>query len=154
MPLYSGCSLKCFVIISFSAVLAACCSVGSRTSHVAKHFLQKYWHGMPDFLNSSSNLRTKLPHSAVTVRICIIVRSRNNLHTCKLPLAGSRSPLVKYARGSHIGCHSTSLFFQLYKPQRGSLFRDTFVQFWKKKIDLCFSCFIIGPYITTSASPG
>ena len=50
----------------------------------------------------------KSAHSAVTVRICIIVRSRKNLHTCKLPLAGSRSPLVKYARGSHIGFHSTS----------------------------------------------
>ena len=41
--------------------------------------------------------------SAVIVRICIIVGSRKNLHTCKLPLAGSRSPLVKYAQGSHIG---------------------------------------------------
>ena len=36
--------------------------------------------------------------SAVTVRICIFVSSRTNLHTCTLPLAGSRSPLVKYAR--------------------------------------------------------
>ena len=50
----------------------------------------------------------KSAHSAVTVRICIIVRSRKNLHTCKLPLAGSRSPLVKYR-------------FPLYKP-------DTFVR--------------------------
>ena len=50
----------------------------------------------------------KFAHSAVTVRICFIVRSRKNLYTCKLPLAGSRSPLVKYARGSHIGFHSTS----------------------------------------------
>ena len=47
----------------------------------------------------------KSAHS-VTVRICIIVRSRKNLHTCKLPLGGSRSPLVKYARGSHIGFSS------------------------------------------------
>ena len=38
----------------------------------------------------------------------MFVRSRKNLHTCKLPLAGSRSPLVKYARGSHIGFRSTS----------------------------------------------
>ena len=41
--------------------------------------------------------------SAVTVRICMFVSSRTNLHTCTLPLAGSRSLLVKYARGSHIG---------------------------------------------------
>ena len=46
--------------------------------------------------------------SAVTVRICMLVSSRTNLHTCTLPLAGSRSPLVKYARGSHIGFSSTS----------------------------------------------
>ena len=46
--------------------------------------------------------------SAVTVRICMFVSSRTNLHTCTLPLAGSRSPLVKYARGSHIGFPSTS----------------------------------------------
>ena len=52
--------------------------------------------------------KKKITPSAVTVRICIIVISRNNLHTCKLPLAGSRFPLVKYARGSHIGFHSTS----------------------------------------------
>ena len=47
-------------------------------------------------------------HSAVTVRICMFVSSRKNLHTCKLPLAGSRSPLVKYSHGSHIGFLSTS----------------------------------------------
>ena len=52
--------------------------------------------------------QNKSAHSAVTVRICIIVRSHKNLHTCKLPLAGSRSPLIKYARGSHIGFRSTS----------------------------------------------
>ena len=45
----------------------------------------------------------------------MFLRSRKNLHTCKLPLAGSRSPIVKYARGSHIG-----FAFPLYKP-------DTFV---------------------------
>ena len=53
-------------------------------------------------------LRTKPALSAITVCICIIVRSRKNLHTSKLPLAGSRSPLIKYARGSHIGFCSTS----------------------------------------------
>ena len=46
--------------------------------------------------------------SAVTVRICMFVSSRTNLHTCTLPLAGSRSPLVKYARGSHFGFSSKS----------------------------------------------
>ena len=52
--------------------------------------------------------QNKFARSAVTVRICMFVRSCKNLHTCKLPLAGSRSPLVKYARGSHIGFRSTS----------------------------------------------
>ena len=33
------------------------------------------------------------PHRAYFM----FVRSRKNLHTCKLPLAGSRSPIVKYA---------------------------------------------------------
>ena len=46
----------------------------------------------------------------------IFVRSRKNLHTCKLTLAGSRSPIIKYARGSHIG-----FAFPIYKP-------DTFVR--------------------------
>ena len=50
----------------------------------------------------------KSARSAVTVRICMFMRSRKNLQTCKLPLAGSRSPLVNYARGSQIGFHSTS----------------------------------------------
>ena len=38
----------------------------------------------------------------------MFVSSRTNLHTCTLPLTGSRSPLVKYARGSHIGFSSAS----------------------------------------------
>ena len=46
----------------------------------------------------------------------MFVRSHKNLHTCKLPLAGLRSPIIKYARGSHIG-----FVFPLYKP-------DTFVR--------------------------
>ena len=46
--------------------------------------------------------------SAVTMRIYMFVSSRTNLHTCTLPLAGSRSPPVKYACGSHIGFSSTS----------------------------------------------
>ena len=46
----------------------------------------------------------------------MFVRSRKNLHTCKLLLAGSRSPIIKYARGSHIG-----FAFPLYKP-------DTYVR--------------------------
>ena len=48
------------------------------------------------------------PRSAVTVRICMFMSSRENLHTCKLPLAGSRSPLIKYAHGSHVSFLSTS----------------------------------------------
>ena len=58
--------------------------------------------------SSGNALRTNPPCSAVTVCICMFMRSRKNLHTCKLPLAGSRSPLIKYARGSHIGFRSTS----------------------------------------------
>ena len=38
----------------------------------------------------------------------MFVRSRKNLHTCKLPLTASRSALVEYARGSHISFRSTS----------------------------------------------
>ena len=68
VPLYSGCSLKCLVIISVSAVLAACFSVGSRTSHVAKLLRQKYWHGMPAFLNSSSNTSLVSPTSLFVLR--------------------------------------------------------------------------------------
>ena len=60
--------------------------------------------------------QNKSSRPAVTVRIFMFVRSRKNLHTCKLPLAGLRSPIVKYARGSHIG-----FAFPLYKP-------DTFVR--------------------------
>ena len=69
---------------------------------------------LPSFLlwvvtrSSGKCTQNKSARSAVTVRICMFVRSRKNLHTCKLPLAGSRSPLVKYARGSHIGFRSTS----------------------------------------------
>ena len=63
VPLYSGCSLKCLVIISDSAVLAACFSVGSRISHVAKLLRQKYWHGMPAFLNSFSKTSLVSPTS-------------------------------------------------------------------------------------------
>ena len=70
---------------------------------------------LPSFLPSlSCNTFVEQMHSehnfcsAVTERICMCVSSRSNLHTCKLPLAGLRSPLVKYARGSHIGFLSTS----------------------------------------------
>ena len=70
---------------------------------------------LPSFLTSlSCNAfvgQMHLEHSflsAVTVRICMFITSRTNLHTCTLPLAGSRSPLIKYARGSHIGFPSTS----------------------------------------------
>ena len=68
MPLYSGCSLKCFVTISFAAAFAACCSLGSRTSYVAKLFRQKYWHGMPAFLNSSSKFSLFSPTSLLVFR--------------------------------------------------------------------------------------
>ena len=68
VPLYSGCSLKCFVVISDSAVLAACFSVGRRTSHVTKLFRQKYWHGMPAFFISSSNTSFGSPTSLLVLR--------------------------------------------------------------------------------------
>ena len=68
MPLYSGCSLKFLVIMSLSAAFAACSSLGSRTSHVAKLFLQKYWHDMPAFLSSSSNISLLSPTSLLVFR--------------------------------------------------------------------------------------
>ena len=68
VPLYSGCSLKCFVMMSDSAVLAACFSVGRRTSHVAKLLRQKYWLGMPAFLNSSSKTSLVSPTSLFVLR--------------------------------------------------------------------------------------
>ena len=68
MPLYSGCGLKCLVTISPVAALAACSSVGSRTSHVAKLLRQKYWHGMPAFLNSSSKVSLFSPTSLLVFR--------------------------------------------------------------------------------------
>ena len=46
--------------------------MGSRTSHVAKLFLQKYWHGMPDFLSSSSKRIFIEPHQP----FCFKVRKR------------------------------------------------------------------------------
>ena len=55
VPRYSGCSRKNFVIILDEATLAAWSLDGSRTSHVAKLLLQKYWHGTPAFLRRSSN---------------------------------------------------------------------------------------------------
>ena len=66
VPLYSGCSLKFLVITSDSATLAACFSVGRRTSHVAKLLRQKYWHGMPAFLIRSSKTS---PHQSFGLQV-------------------------------------------------------------------------------------
>ena len=73
---------------------------------------------LPSVVTSSSGdaLRTKNVPSSRYRAYFMFVRSRKNLHTCKIPLAGSRSPIIKYARGSHIG-----FAFLLYKP-------DTFVR--------------------------
>ena len=68
VPLYSGCSLKFLVITSDSATLAACFSVGRRTSHVAKLLRQKYWHGMPAFLIRSSKTSLVSPTSLLVFR--------------------------------------------------------------------------------------
>ena len=68
VPLYYGCNLKCFVTILFAPAFAACSSVGSRTSHVAKILRQKYWHGMPAFLNSSSKVSLFSPTSLFVFR--------------------------------------------------------------------------------------
>ena len=76
-------------------------------------------------LTSSSKLKQHVRRSTHSERIIpsshhcayfMFASSRNNLHTCKLPLAGSRCPIVKYARGGHI-----CFVFPLYKP-------DTFVR--------------------------
>ena len=68
VPLYSGCSLKFLVMTSDSANLAACFSVGRRTSHVAKLFRLKYWHGMPAFLIRSSKTSLVSPTSLFVFR--------------------------------------------------------------------------------------
>ena len=68
VPLYSSCSLKFLVTISLAAALAACSSVGSRTSNVAKLLRQKYWHGMPAFLNSSTKVSLFSPTSLLVFR--------------------------------------------------------------------------------------
>ena len=68
VPLYSGCSLKCLVTMLFAAAFAACSSVGNRTSHVAKLLRQKYWHGMPAFLTSSSKMSLLSPTSFFVLR--------------------------------------------------------------------------------------
>ena len=72
---------------------------------------------LPSVVTSSSGdaLRTKSLLRRYRAYF-MFVRSRKNLHTCKLPLAGSRSPIIKYARSSHIG-----FAFPLYKP-------DTFMR--------------------------
>ena len=67
-PLYSGCSWKFLVMTSDSATLAACFSVGRRTSHVAKLLRQKYWHGMPAFLIRSSKTSLVSPTSLLVFR--------------------------------------------------------------------------------------
>ena len=55
VPKYSGWSRKNFVFMLLEATFAAWSLEGSRTSHVAKLFLQKYWHGTPAFRSKSSN---------------------------------------------------------------------------------------------------
>ena len=80
---------------------------------------------LPSFLPSFSKLQQRVRRSTHSKRIILssrhrayfmFTRSRKNLHTCKLPLAGSRSPIVKYAWDSHV-CFGVPL----YKP-------DTFVR--------------------------
>ena len=68
VPLYSGCSLKHLVVMLLAASFAAWSSVGRRTSHVAKLLRQKYWHGMPAFLNNSSNVSFFSPTNLLVLR--------------------------------------------------------------------------------------
>ena len=94
VPLYSGCSLKCFVMMSDSAVFAACFSVGRRTSHVSKLLRQKYWHGMPAFLNSSSKTSFVSPTSLFVLRsettsertLGVILSAISGMGSISLPL--------------------------------------------------------------------
>ena len=68
VPLYSGCSLKHLVVMLLASSFAAWSSVGRRTSHVAKLLRQKYWHGMPAFLNNSSNVSFFSPTNLLVLR--------------------------------------------------------------------------------------
>ena len=56
------------------------------------------------FCNNNFERARRLTHSekSSVPAVIVLVRSRKNLHTCKLTLAGSRSPDIKYgAWGSH-----------------------------------------------------
>ena len=110
VPLYSGCSLKCLVMMSYSAVLAACFSVGRRTSHVAKLLRQKYWHGMPAFLNSSSKTSLVSPTSLFVLRsettsertLGVILSAISGMGSISLPLkylAYLPTPSFSYSSG-------------------------------------------------------
>ena len=55
VPKYSGWSRKSFIFMLLEVTFAAWSLEGSRTSHVAKLFLQKYWYGTPAFRSKSSN---------------------------------------------------------------------------------------------------
>ena len=97
VPRYSGCSRKNFVVILFEATLAAWSLEGSRTSHVAKLLLQKYWHGTPALRNRSSNPSflsptSRLVFKSVTTRETILGSSfsrSSGMGKISLPLKNS-----------------------------------------------------------------
>ena len=53
VSMYSGCSWKNLVVMLVATILAACSSVGSKTSYVAKMRWKKYWQEMPAVRSSS-----------------------------------------------------------------------------------------------------
>ena len=71
----------------------------------------KLWHRVCRSTHSERIILSSRHHAYF-----MFMRSRKNLHMCKLPFAGSRSPIVKYAWDSHL-CFGVPL----YKP-------DTFVR--------------------------
>ena len=68
VPIYSGSSLKNFLVMQLSINFAACSFVDSRTSQVAKLLLQKYCVGMLAVCRSSSKTSFVKPTSLLVLR--------------------------------------------------------------------------------------
>ena len=111
VPRYSGCSRKNFVMILLEATLAAWSLEGSRTSHVAKLLLQKYWHGTPAFRNRSSNLSFLSPTSRLVFKSV----------TTRETILGS-----SFSRSSGMGKISLPLKYSAYLPTRSFSYSSGF----------------------------
>ena len=91
---------SCSFSLAFSLVLLPSFSLAFWFSPAFFPSFPSFWFSPSFFPLLSCNTFVGQMHSehnfrsVVTVHICMFVSSRTNLHTCKLPLAGSRSPLV------------------------------------------------------------